>query len=686
MVSIGRSDFIRALAADEIVPFVQPMVDLRSGRVVGFEALARWLHPQAGLLLPEQFIGFAQTAPLIWKLTEQVMSKACRAASSWPAHMLLSINIAPLQLRERMLPQKLAGVAARAGFPLSRLMIEITETGIIGNYDHTRAVCEELKCLGALIALDDFGTGYSSLTHVHELPLDKLKIDSSFVRSMAGRRESRKIVAAVVGLGHSLGLSTVAEGVEQEAQADMLGLLGCDHGQGWLFGKPIPLIEAPGRIAEPAWNVASRLRQPDPPTDVALSLEALSSQRLTLLRAIYNGSPVGLCFLDRGRRYLTLNKKLAEMNGLPVAAHLGRTVDEIMPDASPVLEQNLARALAGEDGIEFEMVQPLRAGEPAIFLISLQPVFDEVAEVVGVSAAVIDISERARVQERLQESEDHYRHMVELSPHIPWTADASGFITDVSTRWATLTGIGRQSSLGMGWAAAIHLDDIAPALMERERAMRMRDQLDIELRIRVAGGEYRWMRARATPRFKEDGGILCWYGLAEDVHDRVLWRAATAARSLPAHAGRGEFDAAIAAAGDVFSIASIGLDGFEGVADRLGAAASELLLCAVAERLEANIRRLDVLARTGGGGLALCMPLLSLADAMTIAERLRRVVADAPFDGATGSIAVSISIGVAVAETFDPQPGAALDRAASALLGATMAGGDRVACAGRSMH
>jgi diguanylate cyclase (GGDEF)-like protein len=228
-----------AVARDELEPHFQPLVEISTGRLVGFEMLARWTHPIRGDLPPAEFVPIAEDTGLIAPMTERLLRKACRAAAAWPDDLTVAVNISPLQLRDRGLSAMVRSALEGAGLPARRLEIELTESALIGNLELAREIMDELKALGVRLALDDFGTGYSSLAHLQALPFDKLKIDASFVHAMAHSLDSRKIVAAVVGLGLSLGLPTVAEGVEAPEQAEALARLGCDIGQGWLFGKPI---------------------------------------------------------------------------------------------------------------------------------------------------------------------------------------------------------------------------------------------------------------------------------------------------------------------------------------------------------------------------------------------------------------------------------------------------------------
>jgi PAS domain S-box-containing protein len=252
-----------------------------------------------------------------------------------------------------------------------------------------------------------------------------------------------------------------------------------------------------------------------------LRLEALPTQRLAQLNAIYDGVPVGLCYLDRNLRYVSLNKRLAEMHNLPVASHLGRHIAEVIPQKFSQCEPYLLRALDGipHTGLELSYPDPHRPDVTRTILISYQPARDEVDEVVGVSISVVDITRRKQAEQALAESEDHYRNAVELSPQVPWTADPNGMILDTSQRWETLTGLTKEESLGTGWVRALHPDDRQSTLKAWEKALRTGDLLDIQYRIRCRDCDWRWMRVRAAPRRDDDGKIIRWYGNLEDIDD-----------------------------------------------------------------------------------------------------------------------------------------------------------------------
>ena len=227
-----------AVAHDLLRPHFQPLVDLATERLIGFEMLARWPHPTRGMIAPGEFISIAEDIGLVGPMTECLLRRACCAAAAWPSDIFVACNLSPLQLRDRSLPATVQSILTETGLPAHRLELEITESALVGDIDLAQDLLGKLKALGVRLALDDFGTGYSSLRHLQLLPIDKLKIDASFVQAMDSDTESRKIVAAVIGLSHSLGLVTVAEGVEEEGTARLLRDLGCDIGQGWLYGRP----------------------------------------------------------------------------------------------------------------------------------------------------------------------------------------------------------------------------------------------------------------------------------------------------------------------------------------------------------------------------------------------------------------------------------------------------------------
>jgi len=512
----NAADLQRALDQDEFFPVFQPMVELRTGQLTGFELLARWRPANQATISPERFIPQIEASGLSCRLTRALLRKAFASAPLVESGLRLSVNLSAHQLQDPGVPEMIAACAAPGGFALNRLILEVTESALLEDLARAREVVRELKRQGCKLALDDFGTGYSSLRHLESLPFDKLKVDRSFVCSMTTARESRKIVAAVVGLGQSLGLTTVGEGVETPAQASMLLWLGCDLGQGWLYGKPAVSEEIPRMLAAAPQTFELLIPATEGNTP---GLESLPGQRLAQIQAIYDGAPVGLCFLDKKMRYVSLNRRLAEMNGAPVRAHLGKTVAEVIPHVFPTVEPYIRRALAGEAvmGVEAQKPPLEPGGDPQTVLLSYQPARDEAGEVLGVSVAVMDVTPYKRTEDALRESITHFRHLLELGPHVPWVLNDKGEVVEASSRWEELTGQPLAEAMGKGWMTMLHPDDLDAAREALRLCLTEGEPIDVHYRVKGADGEWLQMRSRGSPRFDGTGKIIGVYGVVEEV-------------------------------------------------------------------------------------------------------------------------------------------------------------------------
>ncbi|WP_392336261.1 EAL domain-containing protein [Pantoea stewartii] len=258
-------------------------MSLEDERVVGFEMLARRVLPDGLIIPPDQFIPEMERQGLLNELTAVLLTQGILTAGTWPEQQFLSVNVSPSQLKGCHLPDIIKHVANQYAFSLPRLKIEITETALIDDVDSARAQIDYLSEMGCMIAMDDFGTGFSSLAWLIQLPATTIKIDSSFIRSMLHQKDSRKIVSSVVGLGRSLDMDVIAEGVETEEEAEMLRKIGCTYAQGYLFGKPLTadethalLLTRPGKNFIAGYNaclsISARIRsrpctlRPGPPS------------------------------------------------------------------------------------------------------------------------------------------------------------------------------------------------------------------------------------------------------------------------------------------------------------------------------------------------------------------------------------------------------------------------------------
>jgi diguanylate cyclase (GGDEF)-like protein len=241
-------DLRKALAEGEFRVFYQPLINIATQAVCGFEALVRWQHPERGMVSPADFVPLAEEIGLIIPLGNWILRQACADAVAWPDHLKVAVNLSPVQLGGLALIEEVAGALADSGLPARRLELEITETAMLADTDAVLATLHELRDMGLRIALDDFGTGYSSLSYLQRFPFSKVKIDRSFVVRMEHSDGSAAIVAAVIDLCRQLGMVTTGEGVETEAQLRHLAGLNCTEAQGYLFSKPRPAAEIPGML------------------------------------------------------------------------------------------------------------------------------------------------------------------------------------------------------------------------------------------------------------------------------------------------------------------------------------------------------------------------------------------------------------------------------------------------------
>ncbi|RDV05475.1 GGDEF domain-containing protein [Undibacter mobilis] len=243
----------RAVSAHELELHYQPIIAAHGGRIIGVEALLRWTHPQRGPIGPAVFIPIAEQMGLMDVIGAFVLRRALQEAKRWP-DLYVAVNLSPLQVRDGSIVDTVRAALAESGVPPSRLMLEITEGVLIDNPEEMVRRIEDLHALGVRVALDDFGSGYSNLSYLQRFPLDKLKIDRSFVTALGTSANGGVIIQAIVALGRALGLSILVEGVETEQQRVLLRLAGCDEMQGFLFARPAPAATIDRLLAQQKQN------------------------------------------------------------------------------------------------------------------------------------------------------------------------------------------------------------------------------------------------------------------------------------------------------------------------------------------------------------------------------------------------------------------------------------------------
>jgi|GEM_PF-1558987 len=266
-----EAELRHALEHEEFRAYYQPLVDLRSGDIIGFEALARWQHPERGLIAPEEFVSLAEETGLIVALDEWVLRESCRQLQEWQELIekrtvtgqteeqpfIVDVNLSNRHFSDPCLVDKIKSILDEFKLPPRALNLEITESVLLENIDYTTMLLKELKLLGVQLAIDDFGTGYSSLAYLHRLPLDVLKIDQSFVSHLTHSGENTEIAQAIISLARSMKMTAIAEGVETATQMALLQKLGCDFAQGYLFSHPLSAADATQLLQEhQTWDVS----------------------------------------------------------------------------------------------------------------------------------------------------------------------------------------------------------------------------------------------------------------------------------------------------------------------------------------------------------------------------------------------------------------------------------------------
>ena len=243
-----EQDLQQALARNQLVIHYQPLVELADCTEAGFEALLHWNHPEKGMIAPSAFIPIAEASGVIVPIGTWVLEQSCLLAATWQENLSIAVNVSPAQFKSGKLVEAVAGALLKSGLASHRLELEITESILLEKSPETLGILKSLKNLGVSIALDDFGTGYSGLGYLNSYPIDKIKIDQSFIRDIGIKSKAVELIRAAVKIGQSLGLRTLAEGIETKEQLNILRTLGCQQGQGFLFGRQFRQARLPMRL------------------------------------------------------------------------------------------------------------------------------------------------------------------------------------------------------------------------------------------------------------------------------------------------------------------------------------------------------------------------------------------------------------------------------------------------------
>lgn len=503
IAALGRGDFCQrarlALKDGSIWPAFQPIVELRSRDVVGFEILARWTDLEEGNIPPDQFISRFEEYNLIDGLTERLLNIAARQLHRLDADRFIAINIAPMQLLRGDLPERMVAICDAAGIAPHNIEVEVTENSLMQDPASSLATLRAIDRLGMKISIDDFGTGYSSLSRLESFPFHKLKIDAQFVRSIAVDTSRRRIVAAIIGLGQSLGISVVAEGIETPEQARIVTELGCAFGQGWLFGRPTD-----------ASNLKIEPRQCG--SLDSLPIDRSPFQQFHQLQTLYDQAPVGLCYMDLRYRYVQVNDLFASMHGKHANDILGKTIDQVLD--GDLLER--VRTILDTAQSTKAPLNNMFHLDGRVFRILGNQVQDISGEMIGFSLVSLDITEQVDLIRAREERDQHYRHLIELGPNVNWSADNTGKVDYMSPLSNSTCDESMDDRIAR-WYARMHPEDASRVRTTWLSHLASGKPFQTTFRIRWEDGEFRQVLSRAVPHRDDRDQIVRWYGVISEI-------------------------------------------------------------------------------------------------------------------------------------------------------------------------
>lgn len=356
------------ISRGEFHPFFQPIISLEDLRVKGFEMLARHISPEGRVTPPSDFIPAMERNGLLDELMLSLMTQGFKIAAAWPEQQFLSINVSPSQLEWKYLTENIRKTAIQFQFSLERLKIEITETALFNDMNTARKEIKALSEMGCTIAMDDFGTGYSCLAWLIQLPVKTLKIDGSFIRTMLHKKDSRKIISSMVGLGRSLDMDVIAEGVETNEQAEMLRGIGCLYAQGYLFGRPVTAADS------------SLMLNTVPEKEFLCRIARLSlDQRAHQISSMYAAPGTSICFLNPALVIVDASDTFAERVGWAPQDLIHKSIYEVIPSQAEKLLWLKEFRLKGLPYPPYEVILPDGSSD----LVMLTRVEDEAKDLLG---------------------------------------------------------------------------------------------------------------------------------------------------------------------------------------------------------------------------------------------------------------------------------------------------------------
>jgi len=514
-----EADLRKAIEQNEFQVHYQPKINLVSGKVTGVEALLRWQHPEKGLISPAEFIPLAEETGLIIPIGEWVLKAACAQNMTWQEaglpSMVMSVNLSVRQLYQTNLVEIVRRAMEDTGLAPEYLELEITESMLM-DAEQGFKILRQLKSLGVQISLDDFGTGYSSLHYLKDFPIDKLKIDQSFVRNCSVDSNDATIVKTIIAMAHELKLDVIAEGVESKDHLIFLQRNLCDEAQGYLFSKPLPPAEFVQKLDE----IEKMISQNGIPKELSNQKwmeEAMKVARQELVDTVRQQQGMIFKFMEVDGKFIhTLcdGELLYRMNLMPEQI-IGRELSDFLPlEWAEDKHQYYQRAWNGEVDVTYE-----GTGNGIIYAASLRPILrgGKVVEVIG---SCIDISERKRIEEALILSESNYRLITENMLDLIRVLDVDGTIQYASPSHKTVLGYSPEEYEGVLIFDMIHPDDQLCIRKQFALMLSTNSPCQYEFRIKRACGGWLHVESQGTPVIGEDGEVEYIIVVARDISER----------------------------------------------------------------------------------------------------------------------------------------------------------------------
>ena len=514
-----ETELIMALERNEFQLYYQPKVNLATGKIEGMEALIRWEHPEKGLIPPVEFISIAEDTGLIIPMGEWVLRNACLQNKKWMkaglSPIVMSVNLSVRQLYQPNLVDVVGQVLKETELPSEYLELEITESMLIDK-DQALDAIRGLRRLGVQISLDDFGTGYSSLHYLHEFPIDKIKIDQSFIRNCTSDLNNATIVKMIIAMAHHLKVKSVAEGIETKDELIFLQQNSCNHGQGYLFSQPLPPEELI-QYFHPIEQIVPQKGISQEVYNQKLMQEELKTTRQELRDIMRQQQGMIFKIVKENDRFIhTLcDGKLMYRMGLTPEQVIGKELKDFLPvDIAKEKMKNYLRVWEGEENVTYN-------GElnGIHYFASLSPITKN-GQVERVIGSCVDITEQKRIAGALKERNFKYQVITDNMLDLVGMLDKNGTVVYASPSHEKVLGFPAKKFEGDSVLELIHSEDIRKIETQFSNMVESKIPCQVELRYRHAKGGEVNIEARISPVCDENGEIEYFIAVGRDITER----------------------------------------------------------------------------------------------------------------------------------------------------------------------